>query len=336
MIQSIALSRRCLGGILLAGLPLVAATAQQPGHDVLPSWRDSPARQAILDFLVAVTDESSPDHVPAAERLAVFDNDGTLWPEQPMYTEVMFTLDRLQALAPQHPDWAGREPFRAALARDLPALAQGGLRALGEIVIAAQAETTPDAFRRVVADWMATARHPDFQRPYPDCTYQPMQEALALFRAHGFQVCIASGGTAEFMRAWTEQAYGVPADQVIGSALKLQYQLQQDRGELMQIAQLEILNEGPAKPAEIFRRFGRRPIAAFGNSDGDYEMLQFTTTGPGRRLGVLIHHDDTEREYAYDRQSMVGRLDRGLTDAAGNGWQLVSMKQDWVRIFSAG
>ncbi len=332
MITHLSVSRRALGTLLLASVPAATAIAQQ-NTAPLPSWRDGRTKRAILDFLQATTTAGSPDYVPPAERLAVFDNDGTLWVEQPMYTQVTFALARLHALAPQHPDWANREPFRSALAGDMAALAKGGLHAMGQIAIATQADITPETFHQIVTDWLAGAHHPRFRRPYTDCVYQPMLEVLALFRAHGFRTCIASGGTVEFMRPWTEKIYGVPAGQVVGSTLKLRYQLQQGRGDLVQTSELDLLDEGPGKPAGIFQLLGQRPIAAFGNSDGDYEMLQYTTSGAGRRLGVLIHHDDGNREYAYDRQSNIGQLDRALTDVPKNGWVLTSMKNDWSRLF---
>ncbi|MET1028330.1 MAG: HAD family hydrolase [Dongiaceae bacterium] len=338
MITHLSVSRRAFGTLLLASVPAATAIAQQnvtqQNAVSLPSWREGKTKRAILNFLQATTTAGSPDYVPPAERIAVFDNDGTLWTEQPMYTQVTFALARLQALAPQHPDWATREPFRSALAGDMATLAQGGLRALGQIAIATQADTTPEAFHRIVTDWLATARHPRFQRPYTDCVYQPMLEVLALFRVRGFRTYIASGGTVEFMRPWTEGVYGVRADQVVGSTLKLRYQFQQGRGDLVQTSELDLLDEGPGKPAGIFQLLGQRPIAAFGNSDGDYEMLQYVTSGPGKRLAVLIHHDDGAREYAYDRQSKIGQLDRALTDAPKNGWLVTSMKNDWSRMFS--
>jgi phosphoserine phosphatase len=326
------LSRRALA-LLPAAIISDAAISPRLETDPLPSWRAGKAKEAILAFLRETTNKTSPDYIPVTERLAVFDNDGTLWPEQPMYTEVMFALDRLQILAFQHTEWHTQEPFRSALARDVTALAKQGLRALGEIVLAIQGGMAPDAFRRLANDWILAARHPQFQRLYTECAYQPMLEAMHLFRAHGFQVGIVSGGTVEFIRAWSDHVYDVQPEQVVGTTLKLQYRLDTTSSELIQLGELDVLDEGPAKPVDIFRRFGRRPVAAFGNSDGDYEMLQFTTFGQGRRLGFLIHHDDAEREFAYDRQTNVGRLDRALNDATRNGWHVVSMRSDWASVF---
>jgi hypothetical protein len=326
-------SRRQFAVLLLASLPAARAFALQ-GPDPLPSWREGANKRAILDFIQATTMTGMSGYLDPADRLALFDNDGTLWPEQPVYTEVAFAVDRLRALAHAHPEWAARESLRGALAGDIAAVARGGLRTMADIILAVQGNTTPEAFHATVTEWLKTARHPRFGRRYSDCIYQPMREVIALFRSAGFAICIVSGGTEEFLRPWTEAVYGVKAEQVIGSTLKLNYQQHNGRGELVQLPQIDRLNEGPVKPVTVFDRLGRRPNAAFGNSDGDYEMLQYTTTGPGRRLGVLIHHDDAVREYAYDRQSDVGRLDRGLNDVQANGWLLTSMRGDWSQIFA--
>ena len=273
--------------------------------------------------------------MPPAERLATFDNDGTLWVEQPIYTQVTFALARIRALAPQNPGWATQEPFRSVIAGDMAGLARSGARGLDEVMAVTHTGMTPDAFRGIALDWLRTARHPRFQRPYTECIYQPMLEVLAAFRARGWRTCIVSGGTTEFMRPWAEHTYGVPPAQVVGTTFKLRYERRQGRGELLTLPELDFNDDGPGKPAAISRILAQRPRAAFGNSDGDYEMLEYTTTGEGRRLGVIVHHDDAEREYAYDRQSHVGRLDRGLDDAERQGWKLASMKNDWTGIFPA-
>jgi phosphoserine phosphatase len=306
----------------------------QSTPDPLPSWRDGATKRAILDFLRTTTTAGSSGYVQPSERLAVFDNDGTMWVEQLIYPEVVFAVDRLKALAPQHPEWKDREVFQAALSGDMTALAKGGLRAMGAIVIAIQAGTTVEAFHGIVSDWLISARHPRFQRPYTECVYQPMAEVVALFRANGYRTWIVTGGTAEFVRSWTQSTYGVPPDQVIGSRLKLDYVMHDGRSDLVQLGELEELDEGPRKAINISKYLDQRPLAAFGNSDGDYEMLQFTTTAQGPRLGVLVHHDDEDREYAYDRNTTIGKLDRGLTDAAANGWLVASMKNDWERVFA--
>ena len=325
------LTRRILPALLLAGLP--GAAAAQQGSDPLPSWRDGATKRAILDFLEATTTEGRPDFVAPEERLAVFDNDGTLWVEQPIYTQLAFAFDRVRALAPQQPGWADREPFRAVIAGDMAALARAGEKGIAEIIAVTHTGMTPEAFRQTALEWLATARHPRFGRPYTACIYQPMLEVLALFRARGFRTAIVSGGTTEFMRPWAEQVYGVPPDQVVGTTFKLRYEVRGGRGDLLTLPEIEVIDDGPGKPASISRILGRRPVAAFGNSDGDYEMLEYTTTGPGRRLGVIVHHDDAEREYAYDRQSHIGRLDRGLADADRHGWRIASMRDDWARVF---
>jgi hypothetical protein len=332
--QSFILSRRSFAALLLGSLPTAAVMAQA-ATDPLPSWRDGATKRAILEFLRTTTTPESPGYVPPSERTAVFDNDGTLWVEQPVYPQIAFAVWRLKALAPQHPEWADHEPFRSALAGDMTALAKGGLRAMLPIALSAQANTTPEAFHQIVTTWLSTARNTRFRSLYTECIYQPMAELMVLFRAKGFRTWIISGNTAEFLRPWTQRIYGVPSDQVVGSTLRLSYQVQNGRAEVVQLDELEDLNEGPSKVANISRVLGRRPLAAFGNSDGDYEMLQFTTTGPGARLGVLIHHDDADREYAYDRNTNIGKLDRGLTDAAARGWLVASMKNDWSRVFAA-
>lgn len=329
------LTRRALAGILVASIPAAMAAAQG-GGDPLPSWREGTTKQAILDFLDATTTEGGPDFVQPVDRLAVFDNDGTLWVEQPLYTQIVFAFDRVRALAPQHPEWADREPFRAVIAGDMAALAQAGQKGLAQIIAVTHTGMTPEAFHQAALDWLATAQHPRFRRPYTECVYQPMVELLTLFRARGFRTCIVSGGTTEFMRPWAGRVYGVPPEQVVGTTFRLRYEVRDGRGDLLTLPELEFNDDGPGKPASISRLLGRRPVAAFGNSDGDYEMLEYTTTGPGRRLGVIVHHDDAEREYAYDRQSHVGRLDRGLTDAGRQGWHLASMRRDWGQIFPGG
>ncbi|MBR0649620.1 haloacid dehalogenase-like hydrolase [Roseomonas terrae] len=328
MNDAFALARRSLGGLLLAALSTRAALSQT-GTDPLPSWRDSPRRTAILDFLAATTTEGSPAFVPQAERLAIFDNDGTLWVEQPLYTQVVFALDRVRALAPQHPEWQAQEPFRSVLAGDRDGIARAGTRGMLEIIRVTHAGMSPDEFHVLVEDWLRQARHPRFDRPYTQLVYQPMLEVLSLFRARGFRTCICSGGTVEFMRPWTGRTYGIPPANVVGTTLQMRF----ENGRLVRLPELDLNDDGPGKPVGISRFLGTLPQAAFGNSDGDYEMLQYITEGSGRRLGMIVHHDDAEREYAYDRQSNVGRLDRGLNDAARRGWHVLSMRDDWSQVF---
>lgn len=312
-------------------LPRFPALAQ---GDPLPSWNDGKAKQSILDFVAAVTREGSPDFVPAPQRVATFDNDGTLWVEQPMYTQLAFALDRVKALAPMHPEWADQQPFKAVLDGDMKALAAAGEHGLVELVMISHSGMTTAEFERIVKDWISTARHPRFKRPYTELVYQPMLEVLAYLRANGFKTFIVSGGGIEFMRPWSEQIYGVPPEQVVGSSIKTRFQMRQGIPELFRLPEVNFVDDGAGKPVGINEHIGRRPIAAFGNSDGDLQMLQWATKTGGRRFGLIVHHTDGEREYAYDRESHVGRLDKALDAAALNDWTVVSMKDDWKRIFA--
>ncbi len=318
----------------LASLCLIAGLGTQALATDLPSWNDGPARSAILDFVAAVTAEGSADFVPEPERIATFDNDGTLWVEQPMYVQGVFAFDRLKALAPQHPEWQAEQPFKAALEGDRATLADAGERGLLALVMATHAGMTTDQFAAEVTDWLATAEHPRFQRPYTRLVYQPMVELLDYLRANGFKTFIVSGGGVDFMRPWADGAYGIPPEQVVGSSIKSGFEIEDGKPALKKLPELEFVDDGPGKPEGIHRFIGRRPIAAFGNSDGDLQMLQWTTIGvPGRRFGLIVHHDDAEREYAYDRDSHVGRLDKALDAAPAAGWTVVSMKNDWQQIF---
>jgi phosphoglycolate phosphatase-like HAD superfamily hydrolase len=318
----------------LGGAALTSATAQaQVAADPLPSWRDGPRRRALLDFVAAVTTQGAPDHVPAAERIAVFDNDGTLWVEQPAYPQLFFILDRVRALAQRNPDWQQDPIFRAATAGDLHGVAAGGVEGLLKLAGAAQAGNSPEDFQRIAAEWLATARDGRWGRPHTRLVYQPMLELLAFLRARGFATFIASGGGVEFVRAFSEQAYGIPPHQVVGSSFALTPGEAGGRITLTREPRVDFVDDGAGKPVGIARQIGRRPVAAFGNSDGDWHMLRYATEGPGRRLGMIIRHDDAAREYAYDRDSHVGRLARALDEAPARGWQVVSMRDDWARIF---
>ena len=326
-------------------LPVVAAAlvvsltpppaAAQADSAPLASWSDGGPRQAILAFVERVTRKGSPDYVAPAARIAVFDNDGTLWSEQPMYVQLAFAIDRVKALSPSHPEWATAQPFKAAIDGDMKALAASGERGLLELVMATHAGNTTEEFERIVADWIATARHPGTGRLYTEMVYQPMLELLAYLRANGFKTFIVSGGGVEFMRPWAEQVYGVPPEQVIGSSIKTRYELRGGRPVLTRLPELNFLDDKDGKPVAIHQHIGRRPIAAFGNSDGDFQMLDWTSAGPGPRLALLVHHDDAAREAAYDRGSHIGRLARGLDEAATRGWIVASMKHDWKRVFKA-
>jgi phosphoserine phosphatase len=323
----------------VAALPALTAVfprtmAQAQGADPLPSWNDGRAKRSILDFVAAVTRDGSPDFVAEPERVATFDNDGTLWVEQPMYTQLAFALDRVKALAPQNPDWTHKQPFEAVLAGDMKALAAFGEKGLVELIAATHAGMTVDEFAGIVTAWLATARHPRFGRPYTELVYQPMLELLAYLRASGFKTFMVSGGGIEFMRPWSERVYGVPPEQVVGSSIKTRFEMRDGRPTLFRLPEIDFVDDKAGKPVGINAHIGRRPIAAFGNSDGDLEMLQWTTlAGDRRRLGLIVHHTDAEREYAYDRHSHVGRLDLALDAAAQNRWTIVSMKDDWSAIF---
>ncbi len=314
----------------VAGRDVPAALAQA---DLLPSWGDGASRKAILDFVARATAPGA-DFVPVPERIAVFDNDGTLWTEQPVYFQVAFAIDRVRQLAPRHPEWQTQEPFRSILAGDRAAVASMGEKGLLEVIAATHAGLTTEAFARAVDEWLARARHPRFKRPYTDLVYQPMLELMALLRAHQFKTFIVSGGGIEFMRPWTERVYGIPPEQVVGSSGVVKFEMPQpDRPVLMKEPRVEFIDDGPGKPVGINRFIGRRPVFAFGNSDGDQQMLEWTAAGSGLRFMGLVHHTDSEREYAYDRQSPVGRLDKAWDEAVRRNWTVVDMKRDWKVIY---
>ncbi|MBK1632586.1 haloacid dehalogenase [Thiohalocapsa halophila] len=314
---------------LLLWLPLAVAA------DPLASWNDGEAKQAIIEFVATVTEPDSPDFVPKAERVAVFDNDGTLWVEQPFYTQLAFVLERLRELTDDHPDWRKEQPFKAALEGDKAALGEAGMEGLMQLLMATHAGLSSSEFADIAADWIATARHSRFERPYTELVYQPMLELLAYLREHGFKTYIVSGGGIAFMRPWTERVYGIPPEQVVGSQIALDYKLVDGEPTLVRKPEIAFIDDKAGKPVGIQRHIGRRPILAFGNSDGDYQMLEWTSAGPGRRLGLILHHDDAEREYAYDRDSHAGRLDKALDDAETQGWTVVSMERDWANVFPA-
>jgi hypothetical protein len=316
--------------LLAVGLALVGVAS---AADPLPSWNEGAAKQAVVQFVNGVTNRAGPKYVAPAERIAVFDNDGTLWVEQPMYVQLAFVLDRVKGLAPKHPEWQEKPPFKAALANDLQALAASGERGLVELVMATHAGMTAQQFDKVVTDWLAKARHPKFKRPYTELVYQPMLELLAYLRANGFKTYIVSGGGLEFMRPWTEKVYGVPPEQVVGSTIKTKYEFQEGKPVIVRLPEVDFIDDKAGKPVGIHKFIGRRPLAAFGNSDGDLEMLQWTAAGPGARLMLLVHHTDAQREFAYDRQSPIGRLDKALNMATRRGWVVVDMQKDWKRIF---
>jgi hypothetical protein len=302
----------------------------------LPSWNNTASKKAIITFVEKVTKPGSPDFVPVAERIATFDNDGTLWSEQPMYYQFLFTLDRVKALAPQHPEWKTKEPFASLLKGDIKGALASGEHAGLEIVMATHAGMATEDFDEIVRDWAASARHPKTGRLYTEMVYQPMLELLAYLRANGFKTFIVSGGGIEFMRPWTERVYGVPPEQVVGSSIKTKFEMRNGKPVLVRLPEVDFIDDGAGKPVGIQQHIGRRPVAAFGNSDGDLQMLQWTTAGKGASLALIVHHTDAEREWAYDRTSSVGQLDKALDEARAKGWTVVDMKNDWKKIFSWG
>lgn len=316
-------------------MSVLAALALQVVHaaDPLPSWNDTAPKKAIVAFVEKVTKEGSPDFVSVAERIATFDNDGTLWCEQPMYFQLFFALDRVKALAPKHPEWRSKEPFASLLKGEVKGALAGGDKAILEIVMATHAGMTTEEFEQIVKEWIATAKHPKTGKPLTEMVYQPMLEVLAYLRANGFKTFIVSGGGIEFMRPWAEKVYGIPPEQVVGSSIKTKFELRDGKPALVRLPEIDLIDDKAGKPVGINLHIGRRPIAAFGNSDGDLQMLQWTTAGSGARFALLVHHDDAAREFAYDRKSHIGTLDKAWDEAVAKGWTVVSMKDDWRRIF---
>ena len=328
------MSRHVTPRLAVAACAMAAACAPATEPSTLPSWNEGQTKASIIAFVASVTDSTLPSFVPAAERIAVFDNDGTLWAEQPMYFQLAFAVDRVRAMAPDHPEWTSQMPFAAILSGDAEALGALTEHDIVEIVTATHSGMTVDEFQATVADWLATARHPRFDVPFTSLVYQPMLELLDYLRANGFKTFIVSGGGIDFMRVFAEEVYGIPPEQVIGSMGKLAFETRADGPVLVNEPGIDFIDDKEGKPIAIARMIGRRPIAAFGNSDGDLAMLQYTAAGPGAQLMVYIHHDDAEREWAYDRESHIGRLDQGLNEAAERGWTVVSMQNDWRKVFA--
>lgn len=319
--------------LLLSMIAVLLATTALAA-DPLPSWNDTAPRQAIIQFVEKVTREGSADFVPPAERIATFDNDGTLWAEQPMYFQLFLALDRVKALAPRHPEWKTKEPFASLLKGDVKAALAGGEAAIAQIVMATHAGMTTEEFNQIVTDWITTAKHPVTKRPFTEMVYQPMLELLDYLRANGFKTFIVSGGGIDFMRPWAEQVYGIPPEQVVGSSIQTKFRMVDGKPELVRLPKLNFVDDKEGKPVGIQSHIGRRPVAAFGNSDGDLPMLQYTAAGSGPRFCLYIHHTDAAREWAYDRKSHIGQLDKGLDEAAAKGWTVVDMKNDWNRVFA--
>lgn len=317
--------------LVMLGLNLQYPSVAQ---EALASWRDGETKAAILGFVERVTTPGTPDFLPPEQRVAVFDNDGTLWSEQPMYVQMAFALDRIKVMAKEKPDLLNKKLFQAIVDNDREALSKISERDVLDLVIETHANMSTAEFEQIVKDWLATTKHPVYQRPYTECVYAPMVELLSYLRAKQFKTYIVSGGGIDFMRPWVESVYGIPPEQVIGSSVKMRYELRGTEPVIMRLPEIDFIDDKSGKPIGIQRHIGRRPILAFGNSDGDYEMLQYTTSGQKLALGVLIHHTDAKREFAYDRQSHMGRLNRGLDDAPQNGWLVVDMQRDWELVFS--
>lgn len=319
---------KSLLGFILS-ICLFGASAANP----LPSWNEGPARQAITSFVEKTTQRGSPDFVDPEKRIAVFDNDGTLWSEQPVYVQMAFIVDRIRAMAKDNPEWKNQQPFKAVLEGDLKALMKTGDKGLVQLIGATHAGMSVDEFHDMVLQWLATARHPKTGRLYTEMVYQPMVELLAYLREHGYKTYIVSGGGVEFMRPWVEKVYGIPPEQVIGSTIKTRYEIQDGVPRLVRLPEINFIDDKSGKPVGINQHIGRRPVMAFGNSDGDLQMLQWTTAAKGPRLGAIVHHTDDVREVAYDRKSHIGKLDQALDMAPQEGWLLIDMKKDWKTVF---
>jgi phosphoglycolate phosphatase-like HAD superfamily hydrolase len=337
--------RSILAGSMGAAFLGMASRTGLAQADPLPSWNDGATKKSITDFVARVTTQGGADFVPIAERIATFDNDGTLWCEHPIYFQAAFAMDRVKALAPKHPEWKDKAPFKALIDGDMKAVAAAGEKGLVAFVAASHSGMSVDDFHRIVLDWLDTARHPRFKRPYTSLVYQPMLELLAYLRGNDFKTFIVSGGGIDFMRPWTDKVYGIPPEQVVGSSGVTKFEMVGGKPVLMKTAEVEFVDDGPGKPVGINRFIGRRPIFAFGNSDGDLQMLQWTAAGNqgrlrpafdgamGARFMGIVHHTDSEREYAYDRQTHVGRLDKALDEGRARGWTFADMKRDWRVIF---
>jgi hypothetical protein len=315
-------------------LAVVLQVAPGWTEDLLPSWNDGLAKKTIVEFVGKVTKAGGPDFVSPGERVAVFDNDGTLWSEKPVYFQLLFAIDRVKVLAPKHPEWKTNQPFKAVLENDMKALGASGEKGLLELIMATHAGMTTTEFEQIVLDWIGRATHPRFKRPYTDLVYKPMLELLDYLRANAFKIFIVSGGGIEFMRPWVGKVYGIPSEQVIGSSIKVKYKLRNGMPVLVRMPEIDFIDDKAGKPVGIHKFIGRRPIAAFGNSDGDRQMLQWTAAGKDARFMLIVHHTDEEREWAYDRKTHVGRLDMALDEAKKHGWTIVDMKRDWRRVFA--
>jgi phosphoglycolate phosphatase-like HAD superfamily hydrolase len=327
------MDRRDLFGLIASGCAMLSGAEVLAQAPALPSWNDGTAKQQIVEFVRAVSTPGK-DFVAAADRIAVFDNDGTLWAEQPLYFQFLFMLEQVKKAAPNHPEWKSNAAFNALAAHDKAALAKLGQKPVLELLAVANSGMTVGEYDATIRDWLATAKHPKFQKPFTDMVYLPMQELLAHLRANGFRTFIVSGGSVEFMRPWAEKAYGIPPEQVVGSQQDVKFEIKDGKPVLTRGPSFAFIDDGPGKPVGIYRHIGKRPIAAFGNSDGDLQMLQVTAAGEGKRLALIVHHDDAQREFAYDRESHIGKLDKAWDEAKAKNWIVVSMKSDWKKVFA--
>lgn len=325
--------KRLLTGFFIYLLLLLTAAGAGAQSDPLPSWNDSASKRAIVAFVDSVTKQGSPDYIPPEERIATFDNDGTLWSEQPAYFQMFYLIDQVKKMAPEHPEWKSREPFASVLKGDMKSVAASGEKGLLEMLAATHSGMTSEQFADNVRQWLATARHPKTGKPFNQMVYQPMLELLNYLRANGFKTFIVSGGGVDFMRVFAEQTYGIPPEQTIGSSLKAKYEMRDGKPAIVKLPDINLIDDKEGKPVGIYQYIGRRPAFAAGNSDGDYQMLEWTTSGDGKRFGLIVHHTDGEREWAYDRDSTFGRLDKALQDAPKNGWLIVDMKNDWKTVY---
>ncbi len=326
--RAIASLQALLTCLLIAGRPAIAAAP-----DPLPSWNDGPSKQAIVKFVGDATRPGSTTFVAPEARIAVFDNDGTLWSEQPAYFQLLFALDRIKALSPQHPEWKTTQPFKGVLEGDTKAVMASGEKGLAELLAVTHSGMTTEEFSKTVSDWIATAKHPRFKRPYNELVFQPMLEVLAYLRANGFKTYIVSGGGIEFMRPWASKVYGIPPEQIIGSSGKVKYEIRNGKPVLVKLAEVDFVDDKEGKPAGINKFIGRVPVFAFGNSDGDHQMLQWTAAGGGVRFMGIVHHTDAQREWAYDRKSHIGTLDKAWDEAKQKGWTVVDMQKEWKVIY---
>ena len=306
---------------------------QNASINLLPSWNNGNAKQSIVDFVNDVTKEGSANFVKPEDRIVVFDNDGTLWSEQPYYFQLQFALDRIKAMAPDHPEWNSTQPFKGVLENDTKTVIKSGMKGLMEIIMTSHAGMTTTEFDKIVTDWINTAKHPKTNKLYKEMVFQPMLELLDYLRANGFKTYIVSGGGIDFMRPWVEEVYGIPSEQVIGSSGKTKFEIREGKPVLLKLPEIDFIDDKEGKPVGINKFIGKKPVAAFGNSDGDLQMLQWTDGGDGKRLMVFIHHTDAEREWAYDRESNIGKFDKGLDEANEKGWTVVDMKNNWKKIY---